>query len=107
MQSCLDSKQRIVDFVSDGGRHPPEDCLSFGCIQRPLRFDESRNILNRSAEMDNLPLPVLYRVNDGIEMSQGAKRGIAAKLLGDRLARLDSPRESFLNETTVIGMQHL
>src|SRR5262245_13290783 len=107
MQSCLDSEQRIVDFVGNGGRHPPKNCLSFGCIQRPLRFDESRNILDRSAEIDNLPFPVLYGVNDGIKMSQGAEQGIAAKLLGDRLARLDSPRESFLNEATVIDMQHL
>src|SRR5262245_25300634 len=107
MQSCLDSKQRIVDFVGDRSSHPPENCLSFGCIQRPLRFDESRNILDRSTQVDNLPFPALYGVNNSIEMSQGAERGVAAKLLGDRLARLDSPRECFLDEATVIDMQHL
>src|SRR5262245_32506115 len=98
MQPCLDSKKRIVDFVRDRGRHPPENCLSFGGIQSPLRFYESSDILNRSPQVDNPPIRVLDRVDNSIEVSQGATREMAAKLLGDRLARLDSPRKSVLNE---------
>src|ERR1700747_3747453 len=100
MQPCLDSEERIVDFVRDGGSHPPENCLSFGGIQGPLRFYESTNILDRSTQVDNPPFRVLYRVDSSIEVLQGARQGMAAKLLGDGLARLDSPRESFLNQVT-------
>src|SRR6516162_1526785 len=106
MQPCLDSEERIVDFVRDGGSHPPENCLSFGGIQRPLRLYERTNILDRSTQVDNPPIPVPYRVDSSIEVLQGTTQGIAAKLLGDWLARL-SPCESFLNEVTVIGMHHL
>src|SRR5499426_4882339 len=106
MQPCLDSKQRIVDLVRDGGGHSPENCLSFGGIQSPLRFHESCNILNRSTQLNNPPFRVLCRVDNGIEVSQGDTRGMAAKLLGDRFARLDSSLEPFLNEVTVIGMHY-